>query len=50
MFKINSATVITAVILAAVVVFVIVRLVKNRKKGKCLGCDGCPQKDNCDKK
>lgn len=44
------ATIIIAVLIALVVAFVIVKLVKNKKSGKgtCnCGCGGCSMKDCC---
>jgi len=49
----NLATLITAAILATVLILVIVYLIRAKKKGKSTcscGCGGCPMKDSCHKK
>ncbi|MBR2591199.1 MAG: FeoB-associated Cys-rich membrane protein [Clostridia bacterium] len=44
-------TIIVAAILAAAIIFVIVRLIKNKKAGKSsCGCEGCPQQPYCHRK
>ena len=47
------ATVIIGLLLAAVVVGIITRMVKNKKAGKSscgCGCSGCPMSSECSKK
>ena len=46
----NIGTAVIALIVAAAVTFVIVKMVKDRKKGKSscgCGCGGCALKDHC---
>ncbi len=46
----NLATIVVAAIVVAVVAFVIVKMVKDRKKGRgtcSCGCGGCPQAGTC---
>ncbi|MBQ6848178.1 MAG: FeoB-associated Cys-rich membrane protein [Clostridia bacterium] len=44
------ATVIISVIIAALVVAIIIKEIKNRKAGKCsCGCGSCAFKDKCSK-
>lgn len=48
----NAGTIIVLVILIAVLTAIIVKFIRDKKKGKGLcacGCAGCPSKDMCHK-
>ncbi|MGN0441598.1 MAG: FeoB-associated Cys-rich membrane protein [Acutalibacteraceae bacterium] len=49
----NTATIIITAVLLSVVIAIIIRLVKNKKKGRpsCgCGCSGCPMSSLCHSK
>lgn len=49
----NLATILVSAVLLAVVILVIIKIFKNRKKGgSCCGtgCDGCPSSSVCSRK
>ena len=45
----NLGTIIAGLLVAAAVILVIVKMLKNKKAGKssCGGCAGCPNEANC---
>ena len=46
----NLATILTSIVLAAILILVIVYLVSSKKKGKSTcscGCGGCPMSESC---
>lgn len=49
----NSGTILVGLILVAVIAGILVRMIRNRKKGKSscgCGCASCPMGDACSKK
>ena len=46
----NLGTIVVSLILAAIVILVILKMVKDKKKGKIscgCGCSGCAMRDTC---
>lgn len=48
--KNNAGTIVISILLAAVVILVIVKMIRDKKKGKSscgCGCSGCAMRDTC---
>ncbi|MGN0459791.1 MAG: FeoB-associated Cys-rich membrane protein [Ruminococcus sp.] len=48
----NISTIIVGMIVLAVIIAIVIRMIKNKKRGKTscnCGCSGCPMGDSCHK-
>jgi len=43
----NLGTIAIGLVLAGIAAAIVVRLGRDKKKGKCAGCDGCPGRADC---
>lgn len=47
----NTATIITVIVLVIVTGIAVYKTIENKKRGRCsCGCDMCPSRENCQKR